>query len=204
MNQILQYISIYGYVFIFLALFLENTVFIGLVLPGETILFAGAFAASRGYLDIRLVFVISSIAAILGNVGGYLIGFYGGRNFLLKYGNKFSLSKLIGDSEEYFKQHGKKTVFIGRFAAGIRVFVAAFAGASRMDFGIFLLYTIASVLLWTLGITLLGYFFGSYYSIIFLYIKRFSFILLIVVVIFIIYYWRTHYGKKKDSRNTKE
>jgi membrane-associated protein len=205
MEQILKFISIYGYLFIFCALFAENTVFVGLIMPGETVLFAGAFAASNGYLNVYIVFTVACLAAILGNIGGYLIGYFSGRSVLEKYGNKFSAGKLVGESEEYFKKHGKKTVFIGRFAAGIRVFVAALAGASRMDFGLFLFYTVASVFLWTLGITLLGYFFGSHYKLILLISKRFSIILLVIIVILItIFLWRRGYGKKQNPGKFKK
>lgn len=205
MNDLFLIISKYGYYFLFIALFLENTIFVGLVMPGETVLLAAAVIASRGYLNIYIVFIVACVAAVLGNIGGYFVGYFGGPNFLVKYGKKFSLDELLVKSEVYFREHGRKTVFIGRFAAGIRVFVASLAGASKMNFGLFFFYTVASVIIWTLAVTLLGFFFGQQYELILTLLRRFSFILLTLLVIFIIFYvWRRRYGKVQNSGEPKK
>ena len=205
MNVLLGLVSQYGYYFLFLALFLENTVFVGLIMPGETVLLAAAVLSSRGYLNVFLVFAVALLASILGNIGGYFIGYFGGRNILVKYGKKFSLREHLEKSEVYFCEHGRKTVFVGRFAAGIRVFVASLAGASKMNFGLFLFYTSASAVLWTLLVTLLGYFFGSQYKLILMVMRRLSLLLLTLLVIFISFYiWRRRYGKVQNSRKSEK
>jgi len=193
-----------------LALLAENTVFVGLVMPGETVLLAGAVAASRGYLNIYLVFAVGTIAAILGNVGGYFIGYYGGRPLLEQISHRFKRwEKAIDKAESYFDSHGTKTVFFGRFAAGIRVFVGALAGASRMNFLEFLLYTVISVILWTLSISVLGYFSGKNWQLIVIILKRAGwFVLLIFAIVLLVYFFvrrRTKLASKipnirKDKR----
>lgn len=197
-NEILRLVTEYGYIFLFLALILENTVFVGLVMPGEAVLLAAAVLAGRGYLNIYIVFFVAAAAAIMGNIGGYLIGYFGGRKLLVKYGRKYFGGQSLEKSEQYFKEHGPKTVFVGRFAAGIRVFVAALAGTSKMDFILFLYYTVSSVFIWTLAVCLLGYFFGSRYLFLLFIIRRFSLVLLIFIIIIVglYFFWRRIYGKE--------
>lgn len=152
----------YGYYLIFLALLLENIVFVGLVIPGETVLLASSFLAARGEINFAYVLVLAVAAAWIGNNIGYWVGRSGGRTFLERYGRYFHVSEArIKAAEAYFEAHGPKTVFIGRFAAGVRGFVAPLAGASRMGYGKFLGYTTSAILVWTAVLGALGYFFGE-------------------------------------------
>jgi membrane protein DedA with SNARE-associated domain len=188
-DLLLRYFNVYGYYIVFLLLFLENFFVIGLVMPGETILLIAAFAASQGVLTIVYVIITAAIAAITGNIAGYFIGKKGGRPLIEKYGGRFVSADRIEAAERYFDVHGPKTVFIGRFAAGVRVFIPLLAGASQMNFAKFILYTVAAVISWTVGIGIVGFFFGQNWVLISKFLGRFGLVALATIVVFIIIYY---------------
>lgn len=209
-NQILdfliQYINAYGYYIVFLALLFENLFITGLLIPGETVLIVAAAFAAQDSLNITYIILTAIVAAIIGNIAGYFIGERGGRPLIEKYGGRFMSPERIKSAEEYFDQHGPKTVFIGRFAAGVRVFVPLLAGASRMNFVKFMGYTVAAVVLWTVGIGLLGYFFGQNWPLIKALLGRFGVVVLGALVAFIVYYVvrrRRERSSNRDSDSTK-
>jgi membrane protein DedA with SNARE-associated domain len=166
---------------------MENSVFIGLVVPGETILLAASFYAARGDFDIILVILYGALGAVIGNNVGYYLGLKGGRPFIERFGRRFFISDArIKAAENYFDSHGGKTVFIGRFVSGIRVFVSPLAGAARMSFGKFLLYTVLAVLSWTIGMGILGYVFGQNWDLLLKIIERIGWVALGFVLILLV------------------
>lgn len=191
-NQIIdiliRYFNVYGVFIVFTVLLLENLFLLGLVIPGETVLLIAAAASARGDLNIYTVVVTAIIAAIIGNIIGYFIGRKGGRPLIERYGRRFVSEEKIKAAESYFDEHGTKTVFVGRFAAGVRTFVPLLAGAARMSFPKFLAYTIAAVILWTIGISVIGFFFGQNLDLITELLSDFGIIaLLVIIAVFVIY-----------------
>lgn len=177
----------YGYYLIFLILLLENTTFIGLIVPGETVLLLASFLASQGEFEILTVILVAMLASFLGNNIGYFLGRKGGRPLVERLGEKFFISReRIKAAENYFDIHGGKTVFIGRFATGIRVFIPALAGAAHMNYPKFFFYTFFAVVTWTLMIGALGYLFGEYWSQIIKFIKGMGWGALILLILFVV------------------
>lgn len=165
-GELLQVLSgffhAYGYLVIFVGTFLENTLFVGLVVPGEVIILLGAFFASQGRFGIVPVGLLAFVGSLLASNVAYFLGRKGGRPFIERFGAKLFISKRrIEAAERYFDEHGAKTVFISRFTAGIKNFVPALAGASRMNYGVFLGYSTLGLTIWITALCALGYFFGS-------------------------------------------
>ena len=183
-DTLFHYFQLYGYYIVFFGLLLENSAFVGLIWPGETVLLAAGFFAARGDFNIVSVIVYGILGALIGNNIGYFLGLKGGRTFVERFGHRFFISEArIKAAEEYFDSHGGKTVFIGRFAAGVRVFVSLLAGASRMNYAKFFAYTLLAVVVWTVGIGLVGYFFGQHWDSLLKIIGRIGWGALIAVVI---------------------
>jgi len=193
-NQIIdiliRYFNIYGIFIVFTILLLENLFLLGLVIPGETVLLIAAAASAQGDLSIYTVAVTAIVAAIIGNIVGYFIGRKGGRPLIEKYGRRFVPEERIEAAEKYFDEHGTKTVFIGRFAAGVRTFVPLLAGAAKMSFPKFLGYTIAAVILWTIGVSVIGFFFGQNLDLITDILSDFGLVVLAIIIVFILYILR--------------
>jgi membrane protein DedA with SNARE-associated domain len=164
---IVRLLGQWSYLVIFLAAFLEGAAFMGFIIPGETVVVLSGFLASRGYLKLSDCIFIISLGAILGDTAGYIIGKVAGRSYFERHKRFFFLKeKHIKRAEEYFRRHGGKTVFIGRFMSVLREMVPFTAGMSQMQFRRFLIHEVAGGICWALAYTLLGYFFGRSWQLI--------------------------------------
>jgi membrane protein DedA with SNARE-associated domain len=147
-----------GYLFLFLLIAVES---FGIPLPGETALVTAAALAAAGRLSIVLVIAWAAAGAIVGDNAGYWIGRKGGIAFVHRYGRRVGLTDAKLDrAHEFFRRHGGKTVFIGRFIALLRSWAAALAGVAGMPYGTFTLYNAAGGVAWASLFGTLGYLFG--------------------------------------------
>lgn len=139
----------------------ENLFVLGSFTPGETVVMAAGFVSAGGHLNPWLVGVSSMVGTLTGSNLSYWFGRRGGRAALIKWGGKFFDAEHIVAAEEYFEQHGNKTVLISRFAAGFKNFVPVIAGVSRMRIWIFELYTFIGALMYTTLMVMLGRIFAD-------------------------------------------
>jgi membrane protein DedA with SNARE-associated domain len=149
----------YGLVLLFALIAAESA---GVPLPGETALIAAAILAARGHYSIVSVIVVAAAAAIIGDNIGYWIGRTGGRALLERWGPvRRYAGRALPPGERFFKKHGGKTVFIGRFVAVLRVTAAWLAGITHMTWWRFFLWNAAGGIVWATGVSLLAYYFGK-------------------------------------------
>jgi membrane protein DedA with SNARE-associated domain len=149
----------YGLVLLFAVIAAESA---GVPLPGETALIAASILAAQGHYSIVAVIVVAASAAILGDNAGYWIGRTGGRALLERWGPiKRYAERAIPPGERFFKKHGGKTVFIGRFVAVLRVTAAWLAGITHMSWWRFFLWNASGGIVWAAGVSLLAYYFGK-------------------------------------------
>ncbi len=184
LELVLRFFDTYGYFVVFVGAFLENTLFVGLVVPGEAVMLIAAFVASQGKFSIFAVAFVAFAGAFIASNLGYLIGRSGGRPVIERYGERFWISRnRIERAEEYFDRHGHHTVFVTRFTAGIKNFVPALAGASHMNYLIFVGYLTAGLVIWIAALAALGYFFGSNWPLVASILKAFGWAILILIAI---------------------
>jgi len=149
----------YGLVLLFLLVGMESA---GIPLPGETALVAAGVLAARGDMDIVAVIAVATTAAILGDNVGYWAGRLGGRKLLQRWGwLERHASRVLPWSERFFKRHGAKTIFFGRFFAILRVTAAWLAGASKMNWWRFFLFNAAGGICWAVLVGLVAYYAGQ-------------------------------------------
>ena len=134
----------------------------GIPSPGETALVLASVLASQGTLDIWLVIVIGACSAILGDNIGYLLGRHLGRDVLERRGPFHEHRRqVIEAGDRYFKRHGPKTVFIGRWIALIRFATAWLAGINHMPFRVFFPWNAFGGITWAVTYGLVGYYGGN-------------------------------------------
>ena len=145
----------YGYTVVFAGVFLENT---GLPVPGETMLLAGAALAHQGRLSLTWVIVIAIVGATFGDNLGFFIGRHGGRRIAERHGWRVGLTadRLVA-FDQFFRQHGPKTVFAARFITGLRVVGAVLAGGSGMSWPVFLFFNATGAIVWCTAVAFAGY-----------------------------------------------
>jgi len=163
LDALLAAMGPWGYLATFVGGALENLFIAGGFVPGETVVMVVAAAASR---DPRVGILGVWIASILGTVAGssisYTIGRIGGRPLLEVIVGRFPrLMKGLDDAEHYFEIHGTKTIFLARFTAGFKNFAPMLAGVSRMKMAPFQMYTVISAVVYSTGLCIIGYFFGT-------------------------------------------
>jgi membrane protein DedA with SNARE-associated domain len=137
----------YGYLAVFLAVGAES---LGVPLPGETVLIAAALYAGHTHLlNIVWIVVIASIAAIVGDNIGYLIGRLGGYRLLRRFGRYVRVDEpKIKLGRYLFLIHGGKVVLFGRFVSVLRTYAAFLAGTNVMRWRRFLIYNAVGGILW--------------------------------------------------------
>lgn len=146
MEHVRQFVTEYGYLAVFLGIFLEN---FGLPTPGETVLIAGAVAASRGSLNIVYLLPIAWAAAVAGNCVGFLIGATGGQKLLTRYGAKIGITEeRLQHVERFFARYGDVALVFARFFIILRQLSGIVAGALEMPWPRFFLYNAIGAALW--------------------------------------------------------
>lgn len=197
-NYLTPFFSVYGYYFVFFGIMLETSAFLGLIIPGETIILLACVYAGRGDLNIFIIVPLVILGAILGDNIGYWIGYKGGYPFALKYGKYFFVKKeYLAKAEQYYKEHGPKTVMVARFTAFLRGFAAVAAGISKMNYKKFFFYDAIGAILWSFVISIPGYFFGQNMQ----YLKKALDLIGIGILILFIILIVLHYLRRRKKKS---
>ncbi len=193
----------YGYLVIFLGSALDN---FGLPSSGDIVMFAGGFFANDGQISLSMVMLVGFLGANVSDNAVYWIGRIGGRPLLTQILKTRLLSLLfdagsLGRVERYFEEHGRKTVFVGRFGPGLRSMTPLFAGVSRMKYYHFLPYSLAATTTWALLTATVGYVFGQYWNELLAVARSvgFGFVGLVALLI-IVYVYRRRRARNKRNR----
>ncbi|HJS20356.1 MAG TPA: DedA family protein [Anaerolineales bacterium] len=160
-EQLAQIISQYGawtYAILFAIIFLETGVVVTPFLPGDSLLFAAGSFAGLGSLNVWVLLILLSIAAITGDTVNYWIGHYMGDR---AYNVKWIKKEYLDRTHAFFEKHGGKTIFLARFVPIVRTFAPFVAGMGHMSYGYFFSYNVFGGLVWVFLFTLMGYFFGN-------------------------------------------
>lgn len=157
----------WGYLIIFAAAFLESSAFMGMLVPGESIVVLSGFLVSQGYLELGDCLWVVSLGAVLGDSVGYSIGKAIGRGYFDRHKRLLFLKEEhLKRVDAYFQRHGGKTIFFGRFVGFLRAMAPFAAGMARMPYGRFFVYNAAGGIIWSACFILLGYFFGQSWQLI--------------------------------------
>jgi len=186
---LVETIGQWGYIGIFLLMFLESSFF---PFPSEVVMIPAGYLAYKGEMNIFLVIVSGVLGSISGAWLNYLIASKFGRKFLEKFISNEKLSKL----DKFFEKHGHISTFSGRLIPGIRQYISFPAGLTKMNGVIFTIFTGLGSLIWILILVGLGYFIGQNQILIHKYLREITIITLITLGIIIFIYYK--YQKAKN------
>jgi len=188
-------ITTYGYLGIFIIVFLESGIFFAL--PGDTLLFSAGLLAPN--FDLNIFFLVSLIfvATFTGGIFGYVIGVKLHQLQNLGLFKRVLKKEHLDMAHEFFNKHGKPAVLFCRFVPIVRTFVPIVAGVARMNHASFLKYNLLGSLLWSTSITLAGYFLGRSFPIIKDYISLSVILILLVSLTPFFVEWMNKKRKKK-------
>ena len=158
-----------GYLLIFAIVFAESGLLIGFFLPGDSLLFtAGMFAAGtfedklpNVQFNIWVLCLGVFIAAVAGDQVSYLFGRKAGPALFSRPDSRFFKQEHLEKAQSFFEHHGPRAIVLARFVPIVRTFCPIVAGAGQMEYGTFVRFNVVGGFLWSVGVTLLGYFLGN-------------------------------------------
>jgi len=160
LSEIISTYGIWTNAILFLVIFMETGFVVTPFLPGDSLLFAAGAFAALGSLNIFFLVGLLIVAAVAGDTLNYWIGH--------KIGDKVYTSEIkwikkeyIERTQNFYKKHGGKTIFLARFVPIIRTFAPFVAGIGKMPYGYFISYNIIGGIVWVTLFTSVGYFFGN-------------------------------------------
>jgi len=160
-KELINSLSPYAEVAIWLIIFAETGLLIGFFLPGDSLLFTAGLLAGQGKLDIWLLLPGVFIAAFVGDQVGYTFGEKLGPRLFSKPDSRFFKQEYVTHTRNFFNKHGSKTIIIARFVPIVRTFAPILAGVGEMDRKTFVIYNVIGAFLWAVGLTMLGYILGD-------------------------------------------
>lgn len=149
------------YVILFFIILCETGLVVTPFLPGDSLVFAAAAFAAIGSLNIWILLISLSVAAILGDTINYNIGKYLGQKLLNHGDSRFIKKEYIDKTNAYYDKYGGKTIVIARFIPIVRTFAPFVAGIGSMHYKQFITFNAIGGLLWVVTASLLGFFFGN-------------------------------------------
>ena len=155
-----------GLALLLFVVFAETGLLIGFFLPGDSLIFiSGMICVSKPELlgiNIFVLILMLSVAAVLGNMTGYWFGYKIGPPLFNRKDSLVFKKKYLIITQRFYNSNGGKTLILGRFLPIIRTFAPILAGVIKIDFKKFMLYNIAGALAWIGLLAGIGYYFGTY------------------------------------------
>lgn len=191
--QLVGRLGHWGYVVIFLGAMAESAAFLGVLVPGESLVLVAGFLAAQQALDLDALIVVVAVGATIGDSIGYELGRHLGAPWAVRYGRYVGVhQRHLDRAHAFFDRHGGKAVFLGRFVGVARALVPFLAGSSRMPYRRFLPYNVLGALLWSASFLLLGYLLGASWQVAEKWVGRASAILAgaLIFVLVLMWLWR--------------
>ena len=179
LSAVIASFGMWTYALLFLIIFCETGLVVTPFLPGDSLLFALGALAAQNTLNLPVLLILLSVAAILGNMLNYSVGHFLGPKVLGRKKLKFIKQEYLNRTHQFFEKYGGKTIILTRFVPIIRTFAPFLAGVGLMPYLKFLAYNVIGGTLWVVSFLLLGYFFGNLAVV----QKNFSLVILAIIVI---------------------
>ncbi len=194
-HQLVEWIFHLGYPGIFLLMAIESSF---IPFPSEVVLIPAGYLAYKGEMNIFLILFFAVLGSLVGAFINYFIALHLGRRFILRFGKYFFISKeTLTKLDDFFQNHGHISTFTGRLIPGIRQLISIPAGIAKMNLVQFSVYTALGALIWSLVLTLLGYFIGEQQELLQRYLKEITIATLLFVALILVWYYRRNKIKEQ-------
>lgn len=163
-KHLAEFVQLHGtwvYGLLFLIVFVETGLVVMPFLPGDSLLFMVGALAAGGAMSLPVAMGVLLVAAILGDQLNYSIGRYFGPKVFQWEDSRWFSRKGFDAAHRFYEERGGITIVLARFMPFIRTFAPFVAGVAEMNRLTFTLYNVVGALLWVVGLTLAGYFFGN-------------------------------------------
>ena len=162
--------------------FCETGLVIAPFLPGDSLLFAIGALCAVGSLNPFIIAPLLFIAAISGDNLNYWFGRTIGSKAFSNPDSKIFKQSYLQKTQSFYTNYGSKTIVIARFVPIVRTFAPFVAGLGKMNYRVFLSFSVGGALLWIILLISAGYFFGQIEFV----KKNFSVVVLAIIAISIL------------------
>ena len=187
---IVEWVEQFGYIGIFIMMFLESTFF---PFPSEVAMIPAGYLAAKGDMNLIMAIVVGTLGSLTGALFNYYLAKKYGRKGVLRFGKYFFFTEeKLEKMEAFFVNHGSFSTFVARLIPGVRQLVSLPAGLSRMPLDKFSLHTTLGAGIWVTVLVLLGYFLGENEALIKEYLHQIVLVTLSIIAIATVIYVYMH------------
>ena len=163
-DTIIEWLGPWALVGLALIVFAECGLLLGFFLPGDSLLFTAGLFVAQGSIKtpLWLTCLILVVAAFVGNACGYWIGRAAGPAIFDKPKSKLFKPEHVVKTQGFFDKYGNRAIVMARFVPIVRTFITVMAGVAKMDARRYFTYSLIGGVAWAAGVTVLGYFLGSF------------------------------------------
>ena len=146
-----------------------------------------------------MAFLVGLVGSVFCAIIIYLIGYFGGRSFVKKYGKFFFMKEEdIEKCDIWFEKYGLLAAFLARNFPIVRTLISLPMGISKVNFKGFILFTTLGSIPWTFAFVYVGYALGNNWIILNNFVKKLKLpIIILLILLFINYLWNKL--KKKNT-----
>jgi membrane protein DedA with SNARE-associated domain len=152
LERLEQLFDDYGYYVVFIGVLLENSMFLGLLVPGAIILILAGLAAENGSINVYYVIALAVLATVIGDTISYFIGRLGWTKLLDRMGMTESMERV----RDRMEKHTFWLILSYHMAGYSRMVGPAAAGIFRIPYRKWAPLDYAGGTIWVLAFTTLG------------------------------------------------
>jgi membrane-associated protein len=161
LDAVIEAAGWWSYAVVFALTAAETSAFVGLLVPGESVVLLAAAVSGHGGPNVVLLAAVVVAGAVTGDNLGYALG----RRCAKRPGHRWT-PRIPGRHRDgrlrtFLTGHSGAALFTGKFIGFARTFLPYLAGSSGMPYRRFVLYSTAGSLVWGTGTVLVGHFAGS-------------------------------------------
>jgi membrane-associated protein len=179
LQEIIAQYGLWTYALLFFIIFAETGFVVTPFLPGDSLLFAAGALCAGSVLNVHVLAVALTAAAVLGNLLNYAIGAFVGPKVFSREDSWLLRRKHLERAHAFFEKYGGRSIILSRFVPIVRTFVPFVAGVGRMPYARFFSFNLLGGAVWIYLLTYLGYFFGGTELV----RKNFSLVIVAIIVI---------------------
>lgn len=196
---IITSISTLGYIGIAAMMAIESAC---IPLPSEVIMPFSGYLVSQGRFTLFGTALAGAIGCVVGSVVAYMVGRYGGRTFIWKYGKYVLISHHdIELADRWFNKYGQWAIFFSRLLPVVRTFISLPAGISKMRFVPFVVYTFLGSLPWCYVLSYIGVRLGDNWETIEIYFRKFDIVIGIFLIAMAVWWIWRHIKHTRKYKN---
>lgn len=191
-------ISSMGYSGIALLMAIESAC---IPLPSEIIMPFSGYLVSTGQFTLWGTAVAGALGCVLGSVLAYWVGYFKGREFVLKYGKYILIApKDVEWADRWFAKYGQSAIFFSRLLPVIRTFISLPAGIARMPFWPFVVWTFLGSLPWCYGLSYVGFIMQENWNTLGPWFHKFDAVIAVFLLVGLYFWIKHHFAALKSSR----